>query len=178
MGEYDSDQIALKWSLRTYRFGNHLGKQWTEPYRSNPRANHDTRAQHGAAVALLVPDAFASSTFQHGRRSGQNLSPLIVLAVGNAPFRRCLICPTRCLGGPGASIQASVAVRIVFQVILVLRFGFPERTSLSSFGHDLAGPKSRSVYVGDRRTSGPLLFLASVEDRRAIAGSLVVGLTI
>ena len=74
--------------------------------------------------------------------------------------------------------MASVAIRIALQVVLMFRLGFPEGTGLRNFRHDLSGPQSRGFQVGYDLPRGPLLFLACVENRRTIAGSTIVTLTV
>src|SRR5262249_17812847 len=60
----------------------------------------------------------------------------------------------------------------------MLRFGLPERPGRADLGDDLARPQSGRVDVGDRVLRDPLLLIAGVEDRRAIARPDVVSLTV
>ncbi len=71
-----------------------------------------------------------------------------------------------------------VAVRIPLQVVLMLRFGFPERTGRTHFCHHLARPEPGGVDVGNRVARNPLLFVVRVKDRRTIAGPGVVPLPV
>src|ERR1700741_2243704 len=71
-----------------------------------------------------------------------------------------------------------VAAGISQEVILVLGFGLPEVTCRNHFGDRFAGPQARSVDVGDGVFGDPLLLVAGIEDRRAIAGADVVALAI
>ena len=63
---------------------------------------------------------------------------------------------------------AGIAVRIAFQVILVLRLGLPEIASGRELGHNLARPQPRGFEVGDCVLSDAALFLARVENRRPV----------
>ena len=74
--------------------------------------------------------------------------------------------------------MAGVAVRDALQVILVLRFGFPEGADRRHLGHDLSRPQVRCVHVRDGIFGNALLLGAGVEDRRAIAGAPVVALAV
>ena len=65
-----------------------------------------------------------------------------------------------------------------FQIILVLGLSVPERSSRRNLSHDFAGPQPRSLYVGDCSFGNALLFVARVEDRRAIAEPQIIPLTI
>src|SRR5580693_2780858 len=75
-------------------------------------------------------------------------------------------------------VVAGVAIWISFQVIVVFGLSFPERTSRFYFSHRFSGPYSRGIDVGNRLFCGPFLFIACIEDRRAIAASEVVSLPI
>ena len=58
--------------------------------------------------------------------------------------------------------MARVAVRIVLQVVLVLRLGLPERHRRPHLGHDLARPQARRVDAGGHTPGDPsLLTIAS-----------------
>jgi len=74
--------------------------------------------------------------------------------------------------------MAGVPIGNPLKVILMLRFGFPEVAGRVQFGHYLARPQARRVDVGDGVFGNPLLRVAGIEDRRAIAGSHVVALAI
>ena len=74
--------------------------------------------------------------------------------------------------------MASVAIRVALQVVLMLRLGFPEGAGLGNFRKNLSGPKPGGLDVRDRVVCDPFLILAGVENRRTIAGSSVVALTI
>src|SRR5262249_35441458 len=67
---------------------------------------------------------------------------------------------------------------VALQIILVLGFGFPEITCGRDLGCDLSRPKTGGIDVGDRILSDALLFLARVEDRRAIACPDVIALAV
>ena len=60
----------------------------------------------------------------------------------------------------------------------MFRFGLPEITRRNHFGDHLAGPQARSIHVGDRVFGNPLLLVAGIENRRAIAAADVVALAI
>src|SRR4051812_9000358 len=74
--------------------------------------------------------------------------------------------------------MAAVAAGIAQQVILMLRFGFPEITCRNHFGNSLAGPEAGGIYVGDGIFGNPLLLVAGIEDRGSIAASDVIALAI
>src|SRR5690242_17327394 len=57
---------------------------------------------------------------------------------------------------------AGVAVRIAFQVILVLGLRLPEIAGGRELGHDLARPQPRGLDVGDGVLGNTALFLARV----------------
>src|SRR5260370_37548490 len=76
----------------------------------------------------------------------------------------------------GTEKVASIAVRIVLEIILMLRLGFPERASRRHFRRHLARPQARGVDIGDGVESQALLFVARGEDRRTIACADVVAL--
>src|SRR5262249_30575957 len=65
---------------------------------------------------------------------------------------------------PWSDVVAGVAVGVALQVVLVLGFGFPERSGRGDFGDHLAGPQARSVHVGDGVFGDLLLLVAGVED--------------
>lgn len=71
-----------------------------------------------------------------------------------------------------------VAVRIALEIVLVLRFRFPEIARRHHLGHDLSGPEAGSVHIGDRVLRDPLLLVGRIEDRRAVTGADVVALAI
>ena len=50
-----------------------------------------------------------------------------------------------------------VAIRIFFQIILMLGLGLPERSGRGHFGDNLARPKVGSVDIGDGVFRDPLL---------------------
>src|SRR5262245_50972099 len=72
----------------------------------------------------------------------------------------------RALVGAGVEARWGIALEDLY---LVLGFGFPEITGGRDLGCDLSRPKTGGIDVGDRILSDALLFLAGVEDRRAIA---------
>src|SRR6188474_3363916 len=65
-----------------------------------------------------------------------------------------------------------------FQVILMLGFSLPERTSRRNLSHDFTWPEPRRLHVGDCGFGDALLFVARIEDRRAVTKADVVPLTI
>src|SRR3984957_13633848 len=73
---------------------------------------------------------------------------------------------------------AGVSVRVVLQVVLVLRLGLPERPRLGDLGDDLAGPESGGLDVGDGVLGDPSLLVIDVEDGRSIAHAHVVPLAV
>src|SRR5689334_20982518 len=74
--------------------------------------------------------------------------------------------------------MASVAIRITFQVVLMLRLRFPKGTGLSEFRHNLPRPKPGGFDVRNRVACDPFLIRAGVEDRRTVAGSPIVALAV
>src|SRR5437868_451482 len=74
--------------------------------------------------------------------------------------------------------MAGVTVRIVLQIVLMFRLGFPKSTGGRNFSHHFAGPNPRRVDISDGVTCNSFLFVACVEDGRTIAGSPVVPLPI
>src|SRR5690348_12399429 len=78
----------------------------------------------------------------------------------------------------GTREMTSVAVRIVLQIVLVLRLGFPEVADRRHFGDDLARPQARRVHVGDRLLRHFSLLVARIENRRTVAGAFIVALTV
>src|SRR3954447_1413667 len=74
--------------------------------------------------------------------------------------------------------MTGIAIRNALQVVLVLRFGFPEVPGGRHFGDHLARPQAGSLNVGYGVFRDPLLFGMGVENRRAIARAPVVALTI
>src|SRR5215467_9390911 len=71
-----------------------------------------------------------------------------------------------------------VAFWLTLEVILVLRLGFPKRTSRCHFGHHPIRPAARGIDIHDGVFCNPLLFVTHVKDSRTIARSDVVALTI
>ena len=74
--------------------------------------------------------------------------------------------------------MTGVATGIALQIVLVLEFRLPEVTSGNNFRHNPARPKARSIDVGDRVLREATLLVVGVEDRRAVARSNIVTLTI
>ena len=74
--------------------------------------------------------------------------------------------------------MTGVAVRIVLEVVLMLRFGLPEIARGCNFGDDATGPKTRRLDVCDGVLGDATLLVVQVVDRRAIARPAVVALTI
>src|SRR5712671_718661 len=73
---------------------------------------------------------------------------------------------------------AGVAVGVFLQIILMLGLGLPERSGGSHLGDHLARPKPGGIDVGDGVLRDPLLLVAGIEDRRAVAGAAVVALAV
>src|SRR3954451_6740821 len=71
-----------------------------------------------------------------------------------------------------------VTVRIVLEIILMLRLRLPEVAGWGDFGDHLAGPQMRRFHVRDRVPGDFLLLIRGVEDRRTVARAHVVSLTI
>src|SRR6478672_4659433 len=65
-----------------------------------------------------------------------------------------------------------------FQIILVLGLSLPERASGRNLSHDFTRPQPGSLHVGDCSFGDALLFVARIEDRRAIAEPHIMPLTI
>src|SRR4026207_40754 len=65
-----------------------------------------------------------------------------------------------------------------FPIILVLGLCLPHPPSRRDLGHDFTWPQPRGLYVGDCSFGNALLFVARVEDRRAIAEPHIISLTI
>ncbi len=74
--------------------------------------------------------------------------------------------------------MASVTIRIVLQIVLMLRLGFPKSTRGRDFSHHFTGPNPRRVDIGDGVTCNSFLFVACVENGGTITGSPVVALAI
>src|SRR4051812_19398852 len=78
----------------------------------------------------------------------------------------------------GADEVARVAVGIVLEVILMLRFGFPEVTGRRDLRHDLPRPAPGGVDVGDRLLGDLPLLVVDIEDRGPVARADVVPLAV
>src|SRR3954454_14601462 len=74
--------------------------------------------------------------------------------------------------------MASVTIRIVLQIVLMFRLGFPKSTGRRDFSHHFTGPNPRRLDISDGVICNSFLFVASVEDGGTIAGSPVVALAI
>ena len=74
--------------------------------------------------------------------------------------------------------MAGVAVRILLQIILMLRFRLPKIAGRRDLGHDLARPQARGIDIGNGVFGDPSLLVTGVEDRRAIAQTDVVALAV
>src|ERR1700722_664165 len=74
--------------------------------------------------------------------------------------------------------MTGVAGGIALEVVLVLRLSLPKVPGLGNLGHHFARPQPRGIDVGDGLLSDPLLFIAGVEDCRAIACAGVIALAI
>src|SRR5687768_1459294 len=73
---------------------------------------------------------------------------------------------------------ASIAIRIAFQVILVLRLGFPEVAGGGDLCHDAAWPQARGVDIADRPERLLALLLGDIENLRTIRHAEIVALAI
>lgn len=78
----------------------------------------------------------------------------------------------------GANEMTGVAVWVMFQIVLMLGFGFPKRSCRSDFGDDLAGPYPGGIDFGDDFFRSAFLFVSCVKNGRAIAGSPIVALPV
>src|SRR5215813_9884062 len=74
--------------------------------------------------------------------------------------------------------MAGVTVRIVLQIVLMFRLGFPKSTGRRNLSHHFTGPHPRRVDISDGVACDSFLFVASVEDGGTIAGSHVIALPI
>src|SRR5262249_15177648 len=87
---------------------------------------------------------------------------------------------------PGAARQlpvrpdevARVTVRVPLEVVLVLRFGLPERTGRRDLGDHLAGPDAGGIDVGDGVFGDLSLLVRRVEDGGPVAVADVVALAV
>src|ERR1700730_11035247 len=77
-----------------------------------------------------------------------------------------------------ADEMAGVAVRIVLQIILMLRLRLPERGDGCQFRHDIARPQTGSFDIRNRILSDALLLIIQVENGRAVAHAHIVALTV
>ena len=64
----------------------------------------------------------------------------------------------------GPDEMAGVPGRVSLEVILMLGFGLPELGCRNNIGHNLVGPQTRSIDVGNRVFGDPPLLFAGVED--------------
>jgi len=62
----------------------------------------------------------------------------------------------------GPDEVAGIAVRVLLQVVLVLRFGLPERTRRLDLGEGFAGPETGGIDIGDRVDGDTPLLVATV----------------
>ena len=74
--------------------------------------------------------------------------------------------------------MACVSVWDALQVILVFRLRFPEGSRRGHLGHHSSGPQARRVDIGDGVLGHALLFVAGIENRRAVAGADVIALPV
>ena len=74
--------------------------------------------------------------------------------------------------------MAGVAARPLFEVILVLRFGFPKIAHGCYFRHNLATPKPGCIYVGNRVFGYSLLVFIDIVDARAVREPPIISLSI
>src|SRR5216683_4298720 len=78
----------------------------------------------------------------------------------------------------GADEMTGVAVRIVLQIILMLRLGFPEGADGRQFRHDLAGPETGGFDIRDRILRDALLLVVQIENGGPVTHAHVVTLTV
>src|SRR5580658_1470206 len=78
----------------------------------------------------------------------------------------------------GPDEVTGVAAGMALEIVLMLGFRFPEIAGGRHFGHDLAGPESGRLDIGDRLLGDPLLLGRRIENRRAIARAGVVALAV
>src|SRR5262249_14144371 len=76
------------------------------------------------------------------------------------------------------NVVTRVPVRIPLEVVLMLGLRLPERPGGRNLRHDLPGPPSRGLDVGDRLLRNSALLVVEVEERGAVARSDVVALTV
>jgi hypothetical protein len=105
-------------------------------------------------VNLKVSDILVRFVMQRRRAGPRLLAGLRLYAVPKLPA--------------GADEVTGVAVGIAFQIILVLRLGFPEGTGGRQFRHDLARPQTGGLDVRDRIFRDALLLLVGVENGRPV----------
>src|ERR1700675_1155925 len=74
--------------------------------------------------------------------------------------------------------MTGVAVRIAFQIILVLRLGVPEGTGGCELGYDFARPETGGLDIRDRILRDALLLVVHTENGGSVARSSVVALTV
>ena len=141
----------------------------------------------GALIAMaaetMIPEAFHNGPryFRPARRCGlrsphpsrrtRQMRPVLWTGSPQLPSP-CGKLPVR------ADEVTGVTSGVAVQVILVLGFGFAEIAGGGDLRYDPSRPKTRSIDVGDRILSNALLFLARVEDRRAIACPDVIALAV
>ena len=124
-----------------------------------------------AYVAAVKSGDFPAQ--EHGylgvKRSRQQSSTGPFLAAPSPSFRQFPVWPNE---------MAGVTVGIVFEVVLMFRFCFPERACGHDFSDDLVGPQTRCISVGNRILGHLLLFIVEIEECRAVAHAHIVALTI
>src|ERR1700722_11654588 len=91
------------------------------------------------------------------------------LLIGRLSMRQLPVRPDEVTG---------VAVRIALQVILMLGLGFPERSGRGHLGDNLARPQAGRIDIGNGVFRDPFLLVIGIENRRAVAGSPVIALTV
>jgi hypothetical protein len=73
--------------------------------------------------------------------------------------------------------MASVAIRTVHQVVLMLRFGFPKLTNGLNFSHHLAWPKPGRIDIGDSVQRLIALHIIHIVNGRPIRRAAIIPLT-
>jgi hypothetical protein len=74
--------------------------------------------------------------------------------------------------------MAGIAIRIPFQIILMLGLGLPKVAGRGDLRHDFPRPKTGCLDIGDGVVGDPLLFSGGIEDARAVAQSTIITLPI
>src|SRR4051794_17866174 len=76
------------------------------------------------------------------------------------------------------NVVARVSTRKPLQIILVLRLSFPEWAGLCYLSDYLAGPKTRSLNIGDSFLRNAPLFVVGIENSRTVAHPAIIALAV